>query len=44
MKLSKLVKTPLKVGSLYAEVVSLLFSRHILTSTTEKYYYVYVWK
>ena len=26
----KLVKTPLKVGFLYIEVVNLLFSRHIL--------------
>ena len=36
IKLLKLVKTPLKVGFLYREVVYLLFSQHNLTSRNEK--------
>ena len=36
IKILTIVKTPLKVGFLYIEVVNLFFSRHILTSRNEK--------
>ena len=36
IKLLKLLKTPLKVGFLYTEVINLLFSQLILTSRNKK--------
>ena len=40
----KLVKTPLKVGFLYREVVYLLFSQHNLTSRNEKSIFMFMFE
>ena len=44
IKLSKLVKKPLKVSFLKTEIVNLLFSLQILTSKNEKFFFFFHFK